>query len=96
MSEIFIHNLEQEGYSHITFIRGKGLCGLRRFMFTTGLVIGLTKDSYGGRYCYTNHADALEALKKWEGAGEANSDPKDSHWIKYKGFGEDRPNPKNK
>lgn len=84
-SEFFKKN----GYSDVRMIQGKGWCGLRRFIFTTGLVVGIDEVGYVGRYCYKHHAGAKEALKSWSGKG----DP-DGQWIKYKGIPAERSNPK--
>ncbi len=83
--------LKNEGYTHLRKIPGRGIVGLKRFMFTTGLVYNLTEDWYDGRYCYRNHADALKALENWNGEG----DPDDEDWIKHKG-GKEYSNPKRK
>jgi hypothetical protein len=80
--------LETEGYYEIREIPGRGFCGLRKFIFTTGLVIGMDEDRYYGRYCYSNEADALKALNEWDGK-EDPSGP----WIKYKGSPGERSNP---
>ncbi len=45
--------LKNEGYYEIKEIGDKGVCGLFRFMFTTGLVIGIDEIGYEGRYCYS-------------------------------------------
>lgn len=63
-------------------INSKGICGLMDFMFTTGLIIGMDKIGYFGRYCYKTRQEALDALNSWDGSG----DPPGS-WIKYKGNG---------
>lgn len=76
--------LQKEGYTHLKFIEGKGVCGLMRFMFTVGLVYGLTAHLYEGRYCYESFLDAKEALDNWDGVG----DPQDTEWIKHKGHRE--------
>lgn len=78
--------LESEGYTDIKEINGRGLCGLYRFIFTTGLVTGLDSTGYSGRYCYSSKADALKALESWDGQEDPSGD-----WIKYKGKGGERP-----
>lgn len=82
-----IEKLKSEGYTNLKVIGGR-LCGLRRFIFTTGLVIGIGTHNYFGRYCYQNHADALDALNTWDGSGDPSG-----NWIKYKGEGGERCNP---
>lgn len=68
-----------QGYSCLTKINGK-ICGLMRFAFTTGLVVGLNPIGYQGRYCYHTLAEATEALLVWNGEGHPSG-----NWIKYKG-----------
>lgn len=85
-----IHKLQEEGYKQFRVgIQGRGLVGLRRFLFTTGLCYGLTEESLEGRYCYENYADALKAMNEWDGIG----DPKDDLWIKHKGLAGEYSNP---
>lgn len=80
--------LKTEGYYEIREIPGKGLCGLNRFIFTTGLMVSLDEIGYYGRYCYANESDALKALNEWDGNGDPGGP-----WIKYKGRPEERSNP---
>lgn len=82
--------LRDEGYSEFRMIPSKGLCGLKRFAFTTGLVYDISMEEYVGRYCYNNFSDALTAISTWNGT----NDPDDSYWIKHKGLGIDKTNPK--
>lgn len=71
--------LQEEDYYNLLVINGK-VCGLHRFMFTTGLVVGLTFDSYERRYCYETERDAGAALILWDGVEHP-----DGPWIKLKG-----------
>lgn len=66
--------LTQQDYTDIKKIEGVGFCGLYRFAFTTGLVIGLNRIGYVGRYCYSHHADAKLALKSWDGTQDPSRD----------------------
>ena len=85
MSDL-IKLLEIEGFTHIRVIDGK-ICGIKRFLFTTGLVVGLNEIGYDGRYCYEHRSDAVDALREWDGNGDPSGD-----WIKYKGIGGERSN----
>lgn len=85
--EKLIQFLKSEGYYEIRNIDGQGLCGLRKFAFTTGLIIGIEQLTYLGRYCFPSERDALNALNDWNGMGDPSG-----NWIKYKGFGGDREN----
>jgi hypothetical protein len=86
--EKLVNYLKSEGYSEIKEIPGKGICGLRDFIFTTGLMIGMTEVGYYGRYCYSTESEALEALNTWDGEGDPPGP-----WIKYKGAPYERSNP---
>lgn len=70
--------LEREGYTHIRELKGE-LCGVRDYLFTAAICIGL--DSWGmrTRYCYETRTEAEIALKHWDG----NGDPL-GQWIKQK------------
>lgn len=81
ISEEMLSRLQDEGYTNLKQIKGKGICGLHRFIFTTGLCYGINTLNYEGRYCYDSFSDALSALNEWDG----ESDPKDELWIKHKG-----------
>lgn len=78
--------LETEGYTHIRIIDGK-ICGIKKFIFTTGLVVGLDECGFNGRYCYEHRSDAVDALREWDGNGDPSGE-----WIKYKGKGGERSN----
>jgi hypothetical protein len=71
--------LKKQGYTELTDINGF-LCGIKRFAFTTGLMVGLDSMGYKGRYCYHTYNEALEALLTWDGKGHP-----EGNWIKYKG-----------
>jgi len=85
-----IKYLKSEGYTEIKEIPGVGICGLRSFIFTTGLIIGMNEIGYFGRYCYKTSREASDALKSWDGSGDPPG-----NWIKYKGEGGERENPNN-
>ena len=82
-----IEFLKEEGYYDFRKVPNRGICSLRDFLFTTGIIIGLDEDSYLGRYCYSNQSEASEELKNWDGVG----DPK-GNCLKYKGVGGEREN----
>lgn len=75
----FFEYLKSEGYTDLKIINGK-ICGIHRFIFTTGLVVGLDEIGYEGRYCYETKSEALTDLESWDGNGDPSGD-----WIKYKG-----------
>jgi hypothetical protein len=80
--------LQDMGYTDLCTLRGGVLCGLYPFMFTTGLVVGLTEQGYERRYCYEYAVDARAALQAWNGSGHPGGP-----WIKCKGPGIDLLNP---
>lgn len=63
-------------------------CGIKRFNFTTALVVGLDALGYQRRYCYEYEFDACSALARWDGEGHPSGP-----WIKCKGTGIDILNP---
>lgn len=85
-----LKELTEEGYYHSKEIEGKGLCGIRSFMYTTGIVynIQINEYCYEGRYCYENAADALKAFNEWDGKYHPTGP-----WIKHKSKYYDQHNP---
>lgn len=55
-------------------VPGHGLCGVKRFASTTGLITNFVFSTnvydYDRRYCYGERAAAVEALVEWEGEGD--------------------------
>ena len=88
--EELIEFLKKEGYYNLREIPNRGLCGLRQFIFTVGLVEGLGEHSYNGRYCYPNELikDSVIAIELWDGEGDPIGG-----WIKHKGFRGEYNNP---
>jgi hypothetical protein len=84
---VLIEYLKTQGYYQFKKVPKKGICGLQNFVFTTGIIIGLTPVGYYGRYCYSNRHEASDELTNWDGEG----DPK-GNWLKYKGEGGEREN----
>ena len=82
--------LEAEGYSQIKHIEGLGLCGIRPFIYTTAIVVGLNETGYKYRYCYPKNRalECVMALHVWDGKGDPQG-----NWIKRKGEGGDFDNP---
>jgi hypothetical protein len=79
--------LVSQGYTDLRSV-GASLCGLSRFVYTTGLVAGLTAEGYERRYCYEHETDARAALLTLDGCGHPSGP-----WIKCKGAGIDLLNP---
>ena len=87
LTKSFIDFLQTEGYSMIRVVPGRGVCAIKRFIFTTGLCIGLVETGYKGRYCYETFAEAQRDICTWDGEDDPEGD-----WIKYKGEGGERVN----
>ncbi|HEY0203839.1 MAG TPA: hypothetical protein VGC15_06810 [Acetobacteraceae bacterium] len=64
--------LAVEGYTNLKPLPGHRYAALRRFGFTTAIVVGKLDDLYGigDRWCYHDAAMAADALAAWNGAGE--------------------------
>jgi hypothetical protein len=75
--------LEDQGYLQIKEIPGRGICALRKFMFTIGLCHGIDRTGYVGRFCYPHNlaVHAVLAIIDWDGKDDPSGD-----WIKHKGF----------
>lgn len=80
--------LEAGGYDDLRGI-GEVICGIRRFNYTTAIVVGLDKVGYVCRYCYEHKDDAQIALRAWDGE-EHPGGP----WMKCKGDGIAEPEPR--
>lgn len=75
--------LTECGYTDLRQLPTGELAGVMRYLFTGGLVVGLTAGSYRTRYCYPTLEEAKQALALWDGQG----DP-EGGWIKRKGDAE--------
>jgi hypothetical protein len=80
--------LAQNGYSFIVRVRGRGICGVGRLVYTVGLFYGLGELDYQGRYCYESLFEAINDLTCWDGTGDPPGD-----WIKHKGVSGEYSNP---
>lgn len=54
--------------------------GVQKFLYTTGLCVGLDEFGYAHRYCYARTMDALLDAVNWDG-----TDDPPGPWIKLKG-----------
>lgn len=64
------------------------VCGVRKYLFTTAVLVGLRPAAHERRYCYEQDPDARAALAAWDG-----HDHPPGPWIKCKGTGIDLLNP---
>lgn len=74
--------LEEQGYTDLIELNGE-LCGIMKFLFTTGLIVGLTRYGYRVRFCYEFTNEARVALERWDGVHYPPG-----NWIKAKGTDE--------
>lgn len=60
------------GYTDVREVPNKGVCGIRKMLFTYGLFYGMDEYTYTykGRYCYESYEEAQIALKYWDGQGD--------------------------
>ena len=80
--------LKKEGFKEIRYVKGKGWCGIKGFMFTVGLCCGLDKLGWDHRYCYPPEqvmVPILQLLVWSKSEDEVTEDPQDPFWIKRKG-----------
>lgn len=74
-----IEALSGMGYEHVRSVPGRGYCGVRRMMFTTGLFVDMDEDGMKSRFCYAGYEEAKAALICWTG-----EDDPPGMWIKEK------------
>lgn len=58
---------QQNGYIGVCWIRGRGICGILRQIYTIGVFYGLDEHGYKGRFCFDTELNALLFLKDWDG-----------------------------
>lgn len=85
----FLRDMQAEGYTFVRKLPSGEYAGLFKFIATTGLVVGLNEFNFRTRFCYDYISDAFDALQQWDGYGDPPGP-----WIKQKGLGIDRSNPK--
>ena len=76
-----IKYLEADGFYSIKRLATGELAGLMKYMFTTGIVVGLNEYGYRIRFCYPEEEKANEAFASYSG----DSFPDDANWVKAKG-----------
>jgi hypothetical protein len=70
-----------DGYYELRDVGGT-LCGLKNFITTVAVVVGITAQCEGRRYCFREYSDAQAALREY-------ADPKKhvgGPWLKCKGI----------
>lgn len=69
-----------EGFLAMRQLQDGRVIGVMPMIFTTGLVVGITPETIGYRYCYETSREALAAFRSWDGQGDPPGE-----WIKLKG-----------
>lgn len=72
--------LEANGYVNVRRLPTGEIAGVQQFIFTTGIVVGLTEAGWRTRFCYERSLEAIRALDAWDGEGFPPG-----YWIKEKG-----------
>jgi hypothetical protein len=83
----FMAALPANGFTDARFMNGR-LHAVKRFTYTTAIVVGVDAIGYERRYCFEQLEDAQAALRAWDGHGHPPGP-----WIKCKGTGIDLLNP---
>lgn len=78
--------LYSEGYRNLCCMPNGEIAGLKKYIFTTAVVIGLDKWGWRTRFCFETWAEAEASLNEWDGTGFPPG-----FWIKQKP--EEIPNP---
>lgn len=86
--DALIGELESYGYSDVRRLPDDRWVGLKHFIYTTAIVVGLDSTGYSHRYCYEDRYEARPSLDAWDGSGDPPG-----NWIKRKGVGGDFGNP---
>ena len=69
-------------YQSLCVVNGE-VCGIRDFVVTRAVVVGIDETGYERRYCYEQAAEAQAALDDWKCAAGLDHPP--GNWIKLKG-----------
>jgi len=88
MTEVTAEFLQSMGYAMPRLLPTGEWAGLRKYIYTVGLCVGLDETGLRTRFCYEDAGQALIALLTWDGEGDPPG-----HWLKEKGYVE-RHNPR--
>ena len=61
---------EANGYTCYTRFENGRDAAITKYMFTYAIISDLAEWGFGGRWCYSTHLGALNALMEWDGEGE--------------------------
>lgn len=68
LDEVHRKFYEDQGYALPIKIHGR-VCALSKFIYTTGIVVGMDETGYVCRYCYETPNEALTAFLEWMATG---------------------------
>jgi hypothetical protein len=71
--------LTGEGYYNLCCMPNRELAGVKRYLFTTAVVIGIDEWGWRTRFCFETAREAEAALAAWDGTGFPPG-----FWIKQK------------
>lgn len=77
------HEYRASQYSRLTRFSSGEMGAVAPYLYTFGVVIGLTTTGYRCRWCYATAEQAIAAIDKWDGGGDPPGP-----WIKQKGRNE--------
>jgi len=63
---------KEMGYGEPVKLNGE-IVALGKFLYTTGIIVGMDETGYKHRYCYHNESEAMIALLAW--IGSDNEEP---------------------
>lgn len=75
----FISYLRKMGYDPIKVLPNGEIAGVRDYLFTASISVGLNEFTYRTRFCYETRVEAEGALFGWDGKGDPPG-----KWIKQK------------
>lgn len=78
--QALLSELTEYGYTDLRVLPSGEIAGCLEYLFTSGLVVGMTGAGYRTRYCFEHTEDAKAALEGWDGSGDPSGP-----WIKRKG-----------
>jgi hypothetical protein len=65
---LFMNLLGVMGYQYVRYVPGYGWCAVSRYIFTVGLVLGVSGYGLEGRFCFKGLGPALSFYLGWDGS----------------------------
>lgn len=73
--------LTAQGYSHLTRLHNRGMCGIKEMVFTWNICIGMDMSGMVGQFFFDTEKEAEFSIRNWR---DGLVDPP-GNWVKYKG-----------